>query len=87
MSTAGMIAVAVAQDIRPVTLSLSYAAEHTPEGKGAHEGETVRVTGIATVAIGTLYADQTKIYIQEGNVGLRVYSPQLLGPVASRVSS
>jgi diguanylate cyclase (GGDEF)-like protein/PAS domain S-box-containing protein len=80
MSTAGMIAVAVAQDVKPVTLS--YAAERTPEGKGAHEGETVRVAGIATVATGTLYADQTKIYIQEGNMGLRLYSPQLLGAVA-----
>jgi len=61
---------------------LSYAAERSPEGKAAHDGELVRVTGIATVGHDVLYTEQEKIFIQEGNSGLCLFTRELQVPVA-----
>lgn len=70
---------AAGEELRAV--SLSYAIERTPAGLAAHEGEEVRVAGVVTAAASSFFTDIQKIYIQDAEAGLCVFSRAALAPV------
>lgn len=69
-----------AQEARPVPIA--YAAERTADGGAVHDGELVRVVGVATTAGWDFYGGVPfKAYLQEGESAIALFSRTPMEPV------